>query len=623
MRTRLTVVSARAVAAILALVVLVPGPAQAQKKFLFDATKAETAGNADWVIDEDNNVPGRFPTPPESTVTQSTAETYWTGALSSWGIALVKLGHLVETLPPGKTITYGDSTNPQDLRNYDVFIVDEPNTPFSSSEKASIVRFVQNGGGLFMISDHAGADRNNDGWDAVRIWNDLMRNNSVQSLPFGMLVDSTDYSETTTNLLADTTDPVLHGPAGPVTELKYSDGATLTLDPSTNPTVKALIWRNGYPHGLANVMCATAQFGAGKAFLIGDSSPADDGTGASGNSLYPGWTEVGVSHADLHLNASLWLANRSTTTTAGTLTFSARSLSFGDVGVNDSAAMTLAVKNSSAGSVLIDSIATATTTFRCAVGNAVVSSDSLKIAVTFSPTSFGGANDTLLLRCKAESLTVRIPLTGNCPYPAISVNPQSLSFGQLKKDSVSELLVSMTNTSLSVLVLDSLFTGSGVFQVVPRGPRQDVRKGDTAVVEVFFHPDTLRSYLDTLYVSNNSQVPLLKVPLSGSGVLTGVSQQPRGVPASFELFQNFPNPFNPTTSIRFTVPARSRVVLEVFNVVGQRLVTLLDGERPPGSYEVEWGNGIASGLYFCRLTAVESDPPNTRYRSTKRMSLIK
>jgi len=96
------------------------------KKFLFDATHAETAGNADWVIDEDGSVPQQIPTPAQSTITSSTPETYWTGALSSWGIALVKLGNTVETLPSGTSITYGNSSNAQDLSHYDVFVVDEP-----------------------------------------------------------------------------------------------------------------------------------------------------------------------------------------------------------------------------------------------------------------------------------------------------------------------------------------------------------------------------------------------------------------------------------------------------------------------------------------------------------------
>ena len=90
------------------------------------------------MIDEDNHIAGRYPTPLQSTVNSSTVETYWTGALSSWGISLVQLGHEVESLPTGVTITYG-TTNAQDLANYDVFIVDEPNSPFTLPEKNAII----------------------------------------------------------------------------------------------------------------------------------------------------------------------------------------------------------------------------------------------------------------------------------------------------------------------------------------------------------------------------------------------------------------------------------------------------------------------------------------------------
>lgn len=74
-------------------------PASSQIKILFDASSAQTAGNADWVIDEDNNSPQRLPTPDQAGVTASTAETYWTGALSFWGIDCVNRGYHVETLP--------------------------------------------------------------------------------------------------------------------------------------------------------------------------------------------------------------------------------------------------------------------------------------------------------------------------------------------------------------------------------------------------------------------------------------------------------------------------------------------------------------------------------------------
>ena len=72
---------------------------------------------------------------------------------------------------------------------------------------------------------------------------------------------------------------------------------------------------------------------------------------------------------------------------------------------------------------------------------------------------------------------------------------------------------------------------------------------------------------------------------------------------------NYPNPFNPSTSIRFSVPAEQRVSLKIFNMLGQEVVTLVDGKMTTGSHEVVWdgrnasGQTVASGTYVYRLTA--------------------
>ena len=277
------------------------------KKFLFDASHAELAGNADWVLDVDGGAVPRFPTPAAAGITASTPETYWTAALSSWGVALVKLGNSVENLPAGTAITYGNAANAQDLKNYSVFVVDEPNKLFTASEKTAIVTFVKNGGGLFMISDHTISDRDNDGYDSPAIWNDLMSNNSVQANPFGYSIALTNISETTGNVLASNTNPILHGSQGNVTQLKFSNGATITK--TSGSAAQALVWQGSSAQGLSNIMCASSTFGTGRVFVITDSSPADDGTGSPGNTVYPGWTEIS-SHAPLHLNASLWLAKQ-------------------------------------------------------------------------------------------------------------------------------------------------------------------------------------------------------------------------------------------------------------------------------------------------------------------------
>jgi hypothetical protein len=277
------------------------------KKYLFDASQGETAGNADWVIDEDNSTPQRIPTPLQSTITSSTSETYWTGAISSWGIALAKLGHTVETLPSTGSITYGSTTNTQDLSRYDVFVVDEPNIRFTAAEKVAILNFVNNGGGLLMISSHTVSDRNNDGWDSPAIWNDLMNNNTVQNNPFGFAVDLANFSQVTSNVLtSSSTNPVLNGSQGTVTQMEFNNGTTATLNTTANPNVKGLIWKSSTTQNSSNVMAASSAYGNGRIFFVGDSSPMDDGTGAPNNNLFNGW---GVySHKKLFMNASLWLA---------------------------------------------------------------------------------------------------------------------------------------------------------------------------------------------------------------------------------------------------------------------------------------------------------------------------
>ena len=71
---------------------------------------------------------------------------------------------------------------------------------------------------------------------------------------------------------------------------------------------------------------------------------------------------------------------------------------------------------------------------------------------------------------------------------------------------------------------------------------------------------------------------------------------------SFELFQNYPNPFNPVTSIRYAVGSRQYVSIKVYDVLGNEVATLVNEEKPGGSYKVKFdGSNLASGIYICQL----------------------
>ncbi|MFG3586309.1 hydrolase [Streptomyces sp. NPDC047990] len=278
-----------------------PAAAATPHRVLFDNGHAETAGNADWIISTSQPDPlGQDSTP--------SSETDWTGALSSWGVALQRTGdYSLKTLPSGSALTYGGSAA-TDLSNFDELVLPEPNTLFTTAEKTAIMTFVKNGGGLFMISDHTGADRNNDGYDAVEIFNDLMTGNSVDPTdPFGFSIDTLDVGSGYPAAISDSTNPVLHGSFGTVTKSLIADGTTATLKPSDNSAVKGLVYRSGYS-GNTGAFFATSTFGSGRVAFWGDSSPIDDGTGQSGNTLYDGWNDTGATNAALALNATAWLA---------------------------------------------------------------------------------------------------------------------------------------------------------------------------------------------------------------------------------------------------------------------------------------------------------------------------
>ena len=103
-----------------------------------------------------------------------------------------------------------------------------------------------------------------------------------------------------------------------------------------------------------------------------------------------------------------------------------------------------------------------------------------------------------------------------------------------------------------------------------------------------------------------------------------LSVEPVGepVPKAFVLEQNYPNPFNPTTTIEFSIPTNSKVTLSVYNVLGQKVRTLVNDRLPAKHYRVLWdgtddrGNLVPSGVYFYTIRT-------DGFSATKKMILMK
>ena len=96
-----------------------------------------------------------------------------------------------------------------------------------------------------------------------------------------------------------------------------------------------------------------------------------------------------------------------------------------------------------------------------------------------------------------------------------------------------------------------------------------------------------------------------------------------GVPDQFELSNNYPNPFNPTTSINFNIPIASEVILTIYNITGQEVAKIHNGYAQAGSYKAVWngmdnlGNKAPSGVYFYELKA------ENHFHKVKKMTLLK
>jgi hypothetical protein len=106
------------------------------------------------------------------------------------------------------------------------------------------------------------------------------------------------------------------------------------------------------------------------------------------------------------------------------------------------------------------------------------------------------------------------------------------------------------------------------------------------------------------------------------GVTSVPSNRISDMPVIFQLSQNFPNPFNPATEIRFRIPKRSHVSLKIFNTLGREINTLLNGEIQAGSHSARWdgkdqtGYPVSAGIYIYRLETEEAN-------SIRKMTLIR
>jgi len=198
----------------------------------------------------------------------------------------------------------------------------------------------------------------------------------------------------------------------------------------------------------------------------------------------------------------------------------------------------------------------------------------------------------------------------------------------VQKDNQNKKVLIGVIRALDEEILDQLPPGEGLFATLRFESQSNSCKPELSVTYWSLQPDDKLYFHMADATGNcfyNEPIDIKQgdrpIPLRpGSPGSTEETSTPR--PTEFNLDQNFPNPFNPETVIKFSVKENSLVTLRIYNILGQVVTTLVDEPKPAGEYSVSW-NGrnahneeVASGVYFYRIKAGD-------YESVRRMTLLR
>jgi DNA/RNA endonuclease YhcR with UshA esterase domain len=296
------------------------------------------------------------------------------------------------------------------------------------------------------------------------------------------------------------------------------------------------------------------------------------------------------------------------------------SINFGDVHFAEVKTDSIQIKNTGTATLNITNASSNDTLFFVAPSVAnIAPSDSAMFYVVFVGLDTGAVAAKIVFTHNGASVkdTVNVSAVGKMGISSLdksAITIGTIAVNTSKTDSV--VMTNRGNDSLRVMgVVSSMPT---VFSVSPMVTTLGVGSAQKFIITATL--DSAKQRKATIYFVHDGKglIDSVQVTLNST---TGVTSS-RELPKSFELSQNYPNPFNPATTIEFALPQKEFVTLRVYNLLGQEVAMLLNGEMSAGRHSVRWdgtngsGRAVPSGIYVYRLRAGEFD-------QTRRMVLLK
>lgn len=233
-------------------------------------------------------------------------------------------------------------------------------------------------------------------------------------------------------------------------------------------------------------------------------------------------------------------------------------------------------------------------------------------AIHFSDFNGDGAIDIALSDYSSSKVEI---LLNHQIQIVTSLESESIDFGIASVGDISKNTFYIRNATNRRIKIDSLVCTNSAF--IAKISKDVILGGESAEVTVLFSPDSDSLFSGQLIVNYSGTVQgNIIMNLNGSGIIG----------EDYKLLQNYPNPFNNRTKIKYVLPFRSNICINIYDALGQRIKRLVDKSQDTGLYSIEWdgkneyGNAVGSGIYFYRIQVSGN---GSNFVITRKMLLLK
>jgi hypothetical protein len=298
------------------------------------------------------------------------------------------------------------------------------------------------------------------------------------------------------------------------------------------------------------------------------------------------------------------------------------SVAFGNVVVGMSKQDSVTVTNTGTSTLTISSVGSDNGEFSVTpTSGSIPPSGSQKFYITFSPVDVGAESGNIVFVHDASGSPHNVAVSGTGVAAVFASNLTEIMFMQVPVGTSRSDSFRVYNYGNIDLVISNISSTDPHFVVAPSSTI--VNPYDSVSILVTFTPDSVGSFAGFIVMEHNGSTSPDTVRVSGDAV-TSVVEYTGSIPEVSQLYQNFPNPFNPSTEIRFDVKERSHVQAIVYDATG-RVVDVLVNEtmQGPARYTTRWdASNRASGVYFVRLV-IRSENNTPTFVAMKKMVLVK